>query len=194
MIISQTEFAKKYESGKSQLVYRKLIADLETPVSAFLKLYKEGEPIALLESVQGGEVRGRYSIIALNPDKILRFNGEECEIEAFANGASEKQVEKGNPLKILQQQIDLAALEIPAALPPMASGLFGFISYDSVRFMEKLPDAGNKKIDIADAVFMRPKAVVVFDSVADEITLVALADFEKGKAAEQKYQRSCGRD
>jgi anthranilate synthase component I len=167
------EFTQTYEAGRPQVVWTSLVADLETPVSAMLKL-GEGRPYsALFESVEGGAVRGRYSGIALKPDLVWRCFGRRSEINRQARqdlGAFEPSSE--DALADLRQLIRASRIDLPRSLPPMAAGLFGYMSYDSVRLMERLPDANPDSLDIPDAVFMRPTVVAVFDNVGDQVVIV----------------------
>src|SRR6201992_1953508 len=129
-------FARAYDSGAPQVLYTKLIADLETPVSAFLKLGEGQENAFLLESVQGGENRGRYSIIGLKPDLIWRCRGDVAEISR--NGAP-FMAEKTKPLASLRALVAATRMELPHFMPPPAVGLFGYLGYDMVRQIEHLP-------------------------------------------------------
>ncbi|MFL6930850.1 MAG: anthranilate synthase component I [Xanthobacteraceae bacterium] len=165
-------FAGHYERGEPQVVWTTLVADLETPVSAFLKL--AGKPMSfLLESVEGGAVRGRYSIIGLEPDLIWRVADGRAEINRNARSdpaAFSSCREK--PLDALRTLVAESRIDLPDKLPPMAAGIFGYLGYDMVRLMEELPSANADPIGIPDAVLMRPRLVVVFDSIEDTITVV----------------------
>src|SRR5207302_1337944 len=132
------DFVKGYEAGKPQIVARALVADLDTPVSAWLKLGL-GDPYAfLLESVQGGETRGRYSIIGLKPDMIWRCRGPHAELNANALSKPEDfRPEARAPLDSLRDLIARVRIDLPSELPPMASGLFGYLGHDMVRLMER---------------------------------------------------------
>jgi anthranilate synthase component 1 len=167
------EFRTAYEAGRTQVVWTSLVADLETPVSAMLKL-GEGRPYsALFESVEGGAVRGRYSGIALKPDLIWRCFGNRSEINRQARqdlGAFEPSSE--DALADLRALIHASRIDLPESLPPMAAGLFGYMGYDAVRLMEHLPGANPDTLGIPDAVFMRPTVVAVFDNVGDQVVIV----------------------
>ncbi len=164
----------KYNTGVPQIICRKLIADLETPVSTFLKLNLENKPAVLLESVQGGESRGRYSIIALDPDIIFEANGTEVTI---TRGKDRKVIED-NPLEVLHELIEEVSFELPKNLPPMASGLFGYFGFETVAYIEKLPCRAGAG-EIPDIGLMRPLSVIIFDSVADEIMLLRLITYSQ---------------
>ena len=166
-------FQAGYRSGRRQLVWRRLIDDLETPVSAYLKI-AHGRPYAFLfESVEGGAWRGRYSIVAMNPELVWRCQGDRAEIaegEAIARDAFS--AVPGGALESLRDLVASSRLDIPPGLPPMAGGLFGVLGYDMVRLVERLPDVNPDPLGLPDAVMIRPSIVAIFDSIAQEIVLV----------------------
>ncbi len=169
-------FAAGLLAGRPQVVVRRVIDDLETPVSAYLKV-GHGRPHAfLLESVEGGALNGRYSIIALDPDVVWRCRGGAAEI---ARGeAVEAAVFTPEPLPALASLRALIAatrFDIPDDLPPMVAGLFGVFGYDMVRRLEPLGAPNPDPLDLPDAVLTRPSVVAVFDSVRHEIVMVATA-------------------
>jgi anthranilate synthase component I len=184
-------FAKCYACGEPQVVWTTLVADLETPVSAFLKI-AAGRPMSfLLESVEGGAVRGRYSIIGLDPDLIWRTVGDRAEINRAARdrqGRFEPCHE--GPLAALRTLIAESRIALPEALPPMAAGVFGYLGYDMVRLMEELPPPNPDPIGIADAILLRPTIVLVFDATADTITVVTPVRPEKGVSAKAALARA----
>jgi anthranilate synthase component 1 len=167
------KFAATYDAGKPQVVWTRLIADLETPVSALLKL-ADGRPNSfLLESVEGGRSRGRYSLIGLKPDVIWRCRGDKAEINRDARFQPDRfAAEPNGALASLRALIAESRIELPQGLPPMASGLFGYMSYDTVRLVEKLPDLKPENLNLPDSIFLRPTVMAIFDSVEDMITVV----------------------
>ncbi|MBS0548230.1 MAG: anthranilate synthase component I [Proteobacteria bacterium] len=166
-------FAKVYDSGKPQLAWTKLVADLETPVSAYLKLADGRANSFLLESVEGGSVRGRYSIIGFKPDLIWRCLKGKAEINRRAHVDSHAfEPLPGRPLETLRLLIRECQMDIPAGLPPMASGLFGFLGYEMVRDMENLPTEHPDPLNLPDAIMVRPSIICVFDRLEDVVTLV----------------------
>ena len=170
---SPQAFAARYSAGAPQLVSTTLVADLETPVSAFLKLAGGKRNAFLFESVEGGAVRGRYSIIGLDPDLVWRTNGKQAETNRNALTKPDAFVPCPEPpLQALRALIAESRIDIPALLPPMAAGVFGYLGYDMVRLMEKLPAQKPDPIAIPDAVLVRPTIVVIFDAVQDSITVV----------------------
>jgi len=170
---SEDAFAARYGRGEAQVVWTTLVADLETPVSAFLKI-AGGRPMSFLfESVEGGAVRGRYSIIGLDPDVIWRAGDERAEINRTARSDSAAFAPcREQPLAALRALIAESRISLPDDLPPMAAGVFGYLGYDMVRLMEELPASHPDPIGIPDAVLIRPTLVVVFDAVKDSITVV----------------------
>ena len=170
---SESAFAERYGRGQAQVVWTTLVADLETPVSAFLKV-GGGKPMSfLLESVEGGAVRGRYSIIGLEPDLVWRANGARAEVNRTARTKPDAFRPCGEPpLKALRTLIAESRIELPDSLPPMAAGVFGYLGYDMVRLMEELAPPNPDPIGIPDAVLVRPTVIVVFDAVKDSITVV----------------------
>jgi anthranilate synthase component I len=189
------DFARSYEEGRSLLVSTRLVADLETPVSAFLKLSagRTGN-IFLLESVEGGAARGRYSMIGFDPDLIFRVDGERAAINRRARThpeAFEPCAEA--PLAALRALIAESAVAADPRLPPMAAGIFGYLGYDMVRLMERLAPAQPDPIGVPDAVMIRPTMMVVFDSVRDEISVVTPVRPQKEVGARAAYESATER-
>ena len=123
-----------------------LVADLETPVSAFLKL-AGGRPMSfLLESVEGGAVRGRYSIIGLEPDLVWRADGEQRRDQPRGRAPirTPSRRARSRRSQALRALIAESRIELPDDLPPMAAGVFGYLGYDMVRLMEELPAAQSR--------------------------------------------------
>ncbi len=167
-------FRSAYEAGRGALVWRRGVADLETPVAAFLKL-AHGKPNSfLLESVEGGAARGRYSVIGMEPDLIWRCRNGRAEVNRYALSAPHAFIADPRPaLDSLRAMVAETRLDVPASLPPMAGGLVGYLGYDMVRLMEKLPDTNPDVIGVPEGLMMRPTLFAIFDNVNDELTLVA---------------------
>ncbi|HVJ43949.1 MAG TPA: anthranilate synthase component I [Dongiaceae bacterium] len=187
-------FTSLYDEGKPQVVWTKLVADLETPVSAMLKLADGRINSFLLESVEGGNVRGRYSLIGLKPDLIWRCKGDKAEINRQARFQPDDFAPTDKPaLDSLRQLIAESRIDLPRGLPPMASGLFGYLGYDMVRHMEKLPDISPNKLPLPDSVFLRPTVVAIFDNVEDMITVVTPVWPGSGVSARAAYNQALER-
>ncbi|EJW12160.1 Anthranilate synthase, aminase component [Rhodovulum sp. PH10] len=166
-------FIEAHGRGIAQVVSTTLVADLETAVSAFIKV-AEGKPLSfLLESVEGGAVRGRYSIIGLDPDLVFRVVDGKAAIARGGAASDEAFVPCPEPpLQALRTVIAESRIDLPDTLPPMAAGVFGYLGYDMVRLMEELPAPNPDPIGIPDAMLVRPTVVIVFDAVKDAITVV----------------------
>ncbi len=166
-------FEQGFEAGVPQVLFRRVVDDLETPVSAYLKIAR-GKPYGFLfESVEGGAWRGRYSIITFSPDLVWRCRGDQAEIsegDDLAKGMYRPQ--SGGALDSLRALVNRTRMELPAELPPMAAGIFGVIGYDMVRLVERLPDVNTDPLGLPDAIMTRPSIVAVFDAVGQEIVLV----------------------
>ncbi|TMJ31889.1 MAG: anthranilate synthase component I [Alphaproteobacteria bacterium] len=182
-----TAFARRYARGEPQIVWTTLVADLETPVSAFLKIAREQPMSFLLESVEGGEARGRYSIIGLEPDLVWRTVAGQAEIQRIGDGREFKPCQEA-PLAALRTLVSESRIELPDVLPPMAAGMFGYLGYDMVRLMEDLPDLNPDPIGVPDAMLVRPTVVVVFDAVTDTLSIVTPVRPEAGVAASAAYE------
>ena len=191
IVPSFEEFATKYEAGENQLVYSRLAADLDTPVSVMLKLSDAQKDSFILESVTGGEIRGRYSIIGLKPDLIWRCHGTTSDLNREARFDPKNFVaQDGNPLDGLRALIAECRINMPADLPAAAAGLFGYLGYDMIRLVEHLPDINPDPIGVPDAVMMRPTVVAVLDGVKGEVTIVSPAWIKSGLSARAAYAQS----
>jgi anthranilate synthase component 1 len=181
-------FAKRYARGEPQIVWTTLVSDLETPVSAFLKVASDRSMSFLLESVEGGEARGRYSIVGLSPDVVWRSVGGRAEIRR--NGEEGFTPCKESGIAALREFIGESRLELPDTLPPMAAGIFGYLGYDMVRLMEKLPEPNPDPIGIPDAVLVRPTIVIVFDTVTDTMAVVTPVRPDGERSAEMALKQA----
>jgi anthranilate synthase component I len=191
---SADRFAARYTAGEPQVVWTTLVADLETPVSAFLKIAGARPMSFLLESVEGGAVRGRYSIIGIEPDLIFRVNGAEAEINRTVQNDPAAFVPVNDaPLSALRAVIAESRIALPALLPPMAAGVFGYLGYDMVRLMEDLPAHAPDPIGIPDAILVRPTVVIAFDAVQDTITIVTPVRAHAGVTAKAAMVRATER-
>jgi len=169
-------FSKGLTAGRPQVVVRRLVDDLETPVSAYLKVGR-GRPYAfLLESVEGGAVNGRYSIITREPDVVWRCRDGQAELARGDDVANARFTSTETPaLESLRALMAASRFDLPHDLPPMAAGLFGVFGYDMVRLLEPLGAPNPDPLDLPDAVLTRPTLVAIFDSVKHEIVLVSAA-------------------
>ncbi|GAB4180410.1 MAG: anthranilate synthase component I [Thalassobaculales bacterium] len=183
-------FAASYAAGRPQVAWTRLVADLETPVSALMKL-ADGQPFSfLLESVEGGAVRGRYSFIGLKPDVIWRCRGGQAEINRRARIDLNAYEPCGDTLASLRSLVAECRIDTPAELPPMAAGLFGYMGYDMVRLIERLPEKNPDDLGIPDGMLIRPTVLAVFDRLEDIVTVVTPVWPQPGLSAEAAYARA----
>ncbi len=187
-------FAKAYEAGENQVVYTRLAADLDTPVSLMLKLTGAQKDAFMLESVTGGEVRGRYSIIGMKPDLVWRCRGELAELNRDARFDADAFTPlDGNPLDRLRDIIAESRINLPDDLPQAAAGLFGYLGYDMIRLVEHLPDVNPDPLGLPDALMLRPSVVAVLDGVKGEVTVVSPAWVSEGQTAKAAYAQAAER-
>jgi anthranilate synthase component I len=182
-------FSEQYDAGKSQIVWRRIVADLETPVGTYLKLAEGRKNTFLLESVQDAAVRGRYSIIGTQPDVILKVEAGSAAINRSA------QLDEAAftplpelPLDALRNLVADSKIDVPAGLPPQSAGVYGYLGYEMVRYMEVLPDSNPDHLQTPEAVLMRPSLLAIFDTLKDELYLTAPVYVRPGVSARQAYE------
>ena len=191
-------FKPGYDKGEPQLVWRTVVADLETPVSVFMKLASEQSHAFLLESVEGGAHRGRYSVIGFKPDLIWKAQGTSAWIntQALSNPDAFEPCPiagRSGPLDSLRAVIAQSAIAIPPSLPPMSAGLVGYMSYDTVRLVEDLPDTNPDPIGIPDGVYVRPTIMATFDNVNGTLTAVTPVRPQAGLDARAAWEQASAR-
>ncbi|MDX5384313.1 MAG: anthranilate synthase component I [Rhodobacterales bacterium] len=187
-------FARAYEAGHNQVVFARLAADLDTPVSLMLKLSGAAKDAFMLESVTGGEVRGRYSIIGMKPDLVWQCHGTQSRLNRHARfdpDAFEDQ--PGDPLNNLRALIAESRIDLPDDLPAASAGLFGYLGYDMIRLVEHLPDVNPDPLGLPDAVMLRPTVVAVLDGVKGDVTVVSPAWVSDGQSARAAYAQAAER-
>ena len=162
------------------LVWRKVVADTVTPVGAAIKLIVEGRGDFLLESVEGGEVRGRYSLLGLDPDLVFRAQGDKAEINRDWQRNRDAFVESDDgALAAMRSLLEECRIDVPEGLPPALACLVGYFGYETIGLVEKLPRPDQQALDVPDMLFARPTLVLVFDSLKD--TLFCIAPLWPGK-------------
>ncbi len=167
----QTYFAQ----GDHVPVYRTLLADLETPVSVYMKLKQAGQPAFLLESVEGGEQVGRYSFIGVNPKGVLSVKDN---IATFArNGEQTKFAipEGQDPLHVIKRHFQIVNPVALDGLPRLVGGAVGYMAYDIVRYFEDLPATASDDLDVPTVAFMLPDTLVIFDHAMHQLIVLANA-------------------
>jgi len=162
------------DSGKPALIWRRQVADTETPVSAALKLMEEGRGDYLLESVEGGETRGRHSMIGLAPDLVFRADGDTAAINpVWLQDRTAFAPENNDSLSALRNLVKACRMDVPEELPRALACLVGYFGYETIGLVEKLPRAPQSELDLPDMLFVRPTVILIFDRLADELFLVA---------------------
>jgi len=172
---SLEEFTGMAKRGNLIPVFREIMADMETPVSAFRNIDRGG-PAFLLESVEGGEKWGRYSFLGVEPRVIFKSKDENIEI--ITEGQGDKR--KGDPISALKEILSRYRPVTTDKLSRFYGGAVGYIGYDMVRFFEDLPDIAASDVDIYDAFFIITDTVLVFDNLEQKIKVIANAVIEKG--------------
>jgi anthranilate synthase component I len=183
-------FAAAYDAGRGVAVRTKRIDDLETPISALAKLGPERLGSCLFESVEGGETRGRYSIVACNPDLIHRVDAQGAAVASIDdNGVVGPFAPYDKPpLDALRELLERSALDFTPDLPPPAAGIYGYMAYETVRHVERLPNTLPDPIGVPESILVRPRLVIVFDGVKQELLLVTPARPTHGMNAKAAYE------
>lgn len=193
LLPSFQDFARQWNMGQNQLVYARIPADLDTPVSLMLKLGAAGRDTFMLESVTGGELRGRYSVVGLKPDLIWKCEGAQAFINRSAQTDPDSFTpQSAPPLQDLRALLAECRIDLPADLPAIAAGLFGYLGYDMIRLVEDLPQINPDPIGLPDAVLLRPTVMAVLDGVKGEVILIAPAWARQGLDARAAYDKAAG--
>ncbi|MDO8359283.1 MAG: anthranilate synthase component I [Devosia sp.] len=182
-------FAGAYDAGRAQIVFRRVVADLETPIGAYLKLSEGRHNTFLLESVQDGATKGRYSMIGFDPDIILKVEAGKASINRNAGLAPEAFAPLDTPpLEALRALVAESQADVPEGLPSTAAGIYGYLGYDMVRLMEVLPDKNTETLGLPDAILMRPSVLAIFDTLKDELYITAPVYIRPGISARQAWE------
>ena len=189
-----TSFERRYEAGKNQIIFTRLAADLDTPVSLLLKLTNARKDAFILESVTGGEVRGRYSIIGMKPDLIWKCDGKKSFLNRSARFESDAfEEQEAPPLEAFRALLAESHIDLPEDLPQASAGLFGYMGYDMIRLVETLPNVNPDPLGLPDALFLRPSIVAVLDGVRGEVILVAPVWAAQEQSAKAAYAQAAER-
>ncbi|QZH74690.1 MAG: anthranilate synthase component I [Erythrobacter sp.] len=160
--------------GRNTLVWRRVVADTETPIGGALKLIEEGRGDFLLESVEGGEIRGRYSLLGLDPDLLFRATGAVAEINrAWRHDREAFAPLPGDAMAELRALVQACRIDVPEGLPPALACLVGYFGYETIGLVEKLPRAPQSDLALPDMLFARPTLVLVFDRLTDGLFVIA---------------------
>lgn len=184
------EFTGLAAKGNLVPVYREILADLETPVSAFLKIDDGGDSF-LLESVEGGEKWGRYSFLGVAPELVLHC--KDGELRSGPPGGPFESRRVADPLAVAREVLAGYRPVVLPGLPRFTGGLVGYLGYDAVRYFERLPSAATDDLDEPDAYLMLAATLVIFDNVAQTIKVVSHAFLDGEHGAREAYEAACRR-
>ena len=184
LVPSKETYLAKTGGKQAMPVYREMLADVETPVSAYWKLAQGEECSFLLESVTGGEQLARYSFLGIRPRAVMRSKGSEVRWRRNGKEEISKLSADEDPLDVLSRSMPAAPISIPG-MPAFVGGAVGMFSYDLVRFFERLPDSTRDDLEVDDVAMMLTEAVVVFDHAKNLIRVIVLAD-----GTEEGYERA----
>ncbi|PHS78618.1 MAG: anthranilate synthase component I [Rhodospirillaceae bacterium] len=192
-------FEKAYKAGSPQVVWTTLVADLDTPVSAYLKLVGDNSHAFLMESVEAGANRGRYSFVGCRPDIIWKATGNTAELNRNALNdlddfspcpvAAEHGTLKSLRALLAESRIDISP-ETHGDLPPMSAGLIGYMGYDTVRLSENIPDTNPDVLNVPDGIFLRATVTAIFDNAKDLMYVVTPVYPSDDLNAEQAFEQA----
>ncbi len=182
----QATFQKLSLQGNLIPVYREIMADMDTPVTAFKKL-DDGRFSFLLESIEGGEKWGRYSFLGSNPSRIIRSKGNTVEI--IADGTTTSTTEQ-DPLDCIRTTLARYTPVEVEGLPRFFGGAVGYLGYDMIRHFENLPSIKPAVLETYDSYFLITDTIVIFDNVSQKIKVVSNAHLDGNKTAEQAYEEA----
>jgi anthranilate synthase component 1 len=185
-IPSFDDFKKKAKTSNLIPVYKEILADMETPVSAFRKLDNSAHTF-LLESVEGGEKWGRYSMIGIDPSIIIKAHGEKVMITENGKMTALKSKDPTREIKKIMKRYTPAEVE---GLPRFFGGAVGYFSYDIIRYFEKIPDTGKDDLLMYDVYFVITDTIVIFDNVSKTIKIVCNAHVTEGDDLRKIYNES----
>lgn len=172
---SREDIMALFEQGDLVPVYRRLLADLETPVSVYLKLAQTSDISFLLESVEGGEQVGRYSFLGVNPKGVITFKDNQVTLTRNGETTTRELAPDEDPLDALKAEFDTVNPVAIPGLPRLVGGAVGYIGYDIVRYFERLPDTATRDLDIPDTAFLLPDTLVIFDHAKHQLIVMANA-------------------
>jgi anthranilate synthase component 1 len=179
-------FKNLAEEAELVPVYREILADLDTPLTIFAKVASHDSHAFLFESLEGGEKWGRYSFIGIDP--LLTFTSSRDRMEIRRGDSVETRA--GNPLQELRNLLASFKAHQAESLPRFFGGLVGYLGYDMVKFMEKLPDI-HEPLDLPDSSFMVPRTVLIHDSFKQKLVIVNCVELKEGDDPVALYEKAC---
>jgi anthranilate synthase component I len=172
---SREEIHELFQQGDMVPVYRRLLADLETPVSVYLKLAQTGDVSFLLESVEGGEQVGRYSFLGVNPSGVVTFKDGQITRNKGGEVTTRALRPDEDPLDALKIELEGVKPVRLEGLRRLVGGAVGYIGYDIVRYFERLPETTTSDLDLPEMAFLLPDTLVIFDHAKHQLIIMANA-------------------
>ena len=186
-------FAERTKQGNTVSVYREILADMETPVSAFKKI-DDGSYAFLLESVEGGERVARYSFLGSNPKAVFQSKGGKAVITYAGSQPKELDIEQGSDaLHLLEKELGKYHWAVDPELPRFCGGAVGYIGYDMVRFFERLPNPPPDDLSLPDCLFVFTDTLLVFDHVKNRIRIIANVNVDDFGSIDEAYNDAVSR-
>ena len=176
-------FQKKSREGNLIPVYKEILADLETPLSAFRKI-DSGNYAFLLESVEGGEKWGRYSFLGANPSLVFQSKGRSAEI---IDSSGVRRISMDDPLNLLKSLLGRFQPVRVEGLPRFYGGLVGYMGYDLVHFMERLPQTASDDLQLPDCIFLLTDTLLIFDNLTHKIKIVSNVHLEDKSPSQLEF-------
>lgn len=173
-------------------VHRSVIADLDTPLALFAKVHARGEHVFLFESMEGGEKWGRYSFIGFDPLLVFSSTGERCRIDYPGMPGLAAEERTGDPLSVLRGLMQSFSVAEPEGLPRFYGGAVGYLGYDMVRHMEKLPDRHPRQ-ELPDSALFIPRILLIHDQYRQRLHIVCTVWRQGEEAPAALYTEACAR-
>ncbi|MEC7381269.1 MAG: anthranilate synthase component I [Pseudomonadota bacterium] len=183
--IDLKSFKKNYNEKKHQLIFLKTEIDDFDPLTIFMKISDDKKNSFFYESLKDGELSGRYSVIGIKPDKILKIEGRESKI--YSGNTIHQEFDE-DPIRVLRNFTNDSIIKLNQTIPSIASGIFGYIGYDFAANIENLPKEKFDELNLPDAILLRPSITVVFDKELEEVIICKSIWFDEKNNAENIYE------
>ena len=181
--ISLKKFKKRHSKKNNQIIFHKFDCKNNKTIENLINNFLIKKNSFIFESVEKRRIRGRYTIIGSDPDKIWDFN--EGKINLYQN--NKKKIIKKKPYTYLKKLIDSFSFPLPKHLPPISSLLVGYFSYDIIRYIEKIPDKCKNDLKIPDIRLIRPRTIIIHDNLHKKIYLIKNCFSDEKITNYQKY-------
>ena len=166
--ITLPNFKKKHKNKKNQIIFHKTVCKSNKIIDNIINKFLTKKNSFIFESVEKRRIRGRYTIIGADPDKIWEFNKKKI----YITENNKRRLINSSPYPFLRRLIENFNFPLPKNLPPLCSLLVGYFSYDIIRYIEKIPDKCLDDLKIPDIRLMRPKTIIIHDNLLKEIYFI----------------------